>query len=107
MDTESRIAVRLSALPVVADAGEVTDGEQGKDAEGEPGVGVRREEVEERADEADHNQSDQGGHADALDTAVVDLEEVGDATQDGHAEAGSERGLKHDTGADWRACSCG
>ena len=52
-----------------ANAGEVADGEQGEDAQDHPGVGVRREEVEEEADQADQQDTEQQGGANAGDRA--------------------------------------
>ncbi len=81
-----------------ADTGEVTDGEQGEDAEGQPGVGVGREEVEEHAGDSGDDEQQQSGEADSGDAAVVDVEEIGDAAHHGHARAGGRGGVE-DEGA--------
>jgi len=84
------------AVSAGADAGEVADGEEGKDAEGKPGVGVRRHEPEEDADEADQHEDQKRSEADAADTAVVDVEEIGDDAHAGHAESRRDGGLEDD-----------
>src|SRR6185312_2117975 len=53
-----------AAVATGADAGEVAYGEQAEDAERQPGVGVRREEMEEHAGDAGDDQQQQRGKAD-------------------------------------------
>lgn len=88
------------AVAASADAGEVANGEKAEDAEGEPGVGIRREEVEEHAGNAGDHEDEQRGETDAGDAAVVDVEEVGDAAHDGHAGSCGGCGVEDKGGAE-------
>jgi hypothetical protein len=89
-----------AAISAGADAGEVAYGEQAEDAEREPGVGVRREEVEEHAGDSGDDQQQKRGEAYSGDAAVVDVEEICDAAHHGHASAGGGGGVEDDGGAE-------
>ena len=88
------------AVAAGADAGEVAYGRQGEDAEGEPGVGVRRDEVQEHAGDTGDDEDQQGGERDAGDAAVVNVEEVGEAAHRGHAQTGGGGGIEDQAGAE-------
>jgi hypothetical protein len=89
-----------AAVSPGADSGEVSYGEQGEDAEGEPGVRVRREEVEEHAGHAGDDEQQQRGKADSGDAAVVDVEQISDAAHDGHAASSGGGGVEDEAGAE-------